>query len=155
MDFSEKLEYIIVAYRNGKIEYELFAACTNRMDKCITDSTLENASHLTQDEVNKLIEYFDLKNRTLLSFSGWKGTFDFSFIINYCKRHSLVGFENLKYDLTIMIKKKSIMTTILTFCLMTLTSFTITSCGETSESISEAKKIQSEIGMTYRLPIKI
>lgn len=70
MDFSEKLEYIIVAYRNGKIEYELFAACTNRMDKCITDSTLENASHLTQDEVNKLIEYFDLKNRTLLSFSG-------------------------------------------------------------------------------------
>ena len=54
-----------------------------------------------------------------------------------------------------MIKKKSIVTTILTFCLMTLTSFTIISCGKISESISEAKKIQSEIGMTYRLPIKI
>ena len=207
MDFSEKLDYIIVAYRNGKIEYELFAArmkellkekeehkskCINAIidnlkyciryiknvkyleqtsiknrdfeeyitdveyktnfeqlkeqyvvfdvetngirklnddllsisiydptsGKCynrylplelqpivltgwingITDSTLENASHLTQDEVNKLIEYFDLKNRTLLSFSGGKGTFDSSFIINYCKRHNLVGFENLKYE---------------------------------------------------------
>lgn len=53
-----------------------------------------------------------------------------------------------------MIKKKSIATTILTFCLMTLTSFAITSCGNNgskpSESISETQKIQSEVGMTYR-----
>lgn len=54
-----------------------------------------------------------------------------------------------------MIKKKPIVTTILTFCLMSLTSFTITSCGKTSESISEAQKIRTEVGMTYRLPIKI
>lgn len=64
----------------------------------ITDKELENATHITQAELDKLIEYFDLKNKTLLSFSGGKGTFDATFIINYCKRHNLAGFENLKYE---------------------------------------------------------
>lgn len=64
----------------------------------ITDKKIENASHISQEELNKLLDYFDLKNKTLLSFSGGKGTFDSSFIINYCKRHSLVGFEGLKYE---------------------------------------------------------
>ena len=39
-----------------------------------------------------------MKNKTLLSFSGGQGTFDSTFIINYCKRHNLVGFEKLKYE---------------------------------------------------------
>lgn len=64
----------------------------------ITDEKLNNATHITQEELDKVIEYFDLKNKTLLSFSGGQGTFDSSFIINYCKRHNLVGFENLKYE---------------------------------------------------------
>lgn len=64
----------------------------------IKDKDLENASHITQEELDKLIDFFDLKNKTLLSFSGGQGTFDLTFIINYCKRHNLVGFENLHYE---------------------------------------------------------
>ncbi len=64
----------------------------------IKDRDLEKHKHITQTELDKVIEYFDLKNKTLLSFSGGQGTFDSSFIINYCKRHNLVGFENLKYE---------------------------------------------------------
>ena len=64
----------------------------------IKDRDLENASHISQEELEKLIDFFDLKNKTLLSFSGGQGTFDSTFIINYCKRHNLVGFENLHYE---------------------------------------------------------
>jgi len=64
----------------------------------IQDEDLENLSHITQDEINKVIEYFDLKNKIILSYSGGNGTFDSSFIINYCKRHNLTGFENLQYQ---------------------------------------------------------
>lgn len=64
----------------------------------IDDEDLCKASHLTQEELDKVIDYFDLKNKILLSFSGGKGTFDSEFIINYCKRHNLYGFENLKYE---------------------------------------------------------
>lgn len=64
----------------------------------ITDEKLESAVHITQDELNKVIDFFELKNKTLLSFSGGQGTFDSTFIINYCKRHNLVGFENLHYE---------------------------------------------------------
>ncbi|WP_373437811.1 3'-5' exonuclease [Metamycoplasma equirhinis] len=64
----------------------------------IDDETIADAIHMDQDELNQLIEYFQLNDRVLLSFSGGQGTFDSSFIINYCKRHNLVGFENLKYE---------------------------------------------------------
>lgn len=64
----------------------------------ITTEQLENEEHITQEELDKLIEFFDLKNKILLSYSGGKGTFDYSFIINYCKRHKLFGFENLHYE---------------------------------------------------------
>ena len=53
-----------------------------------------------------------------------------------------------------MKKKKSIVTTILFLCLMAVSSFTITSCGNNenkpSESISETQEIQSEVDMTYK-----
>lgn len=64
----------------------------------ITNDDLENSCPLTQEELDKVIESFDLKNKILLSYSGGKGTFDSTFIINYCKRHNLNGFENLKFD---------------------------------------------------------
>lgn len=63
----------------------------------ISDEMLSNTPHLTQDEVDKIVEYFDLNNSVLLSFSGGKGTFDSSFVINYCSRHNITGFENLIY----------------------------------------------------------
>lgn len=64
----------------------------------ITDEQLEGLRHITQEEINKVIDFFDLNNKILLSYSGGRGTFDSAFIINYCKRHNLVGFENLRYE---------------------------------------------------------
>ena len=64
----------------------------------ITNRQLANLSHLTQNEVDNIINFFDLKNKTMLSFSGGKGLFDASFLINYCKRHNLYGFEGLQYE---------------------------------------------------------
>ena len=64
----------------------------------IDDNTLADATHMTQDELNWLIDYFHLKYRVLLSYSGGKGLFDFSFVQNYCKRHSIFGFDDLKFE---------------------------------------------------------
>lgn len=64
----------------------------------ITDKQLSNVSHMTQKEVEQIINYFHLKDKVLLSFSGGKGTFDYTFLINYCKRHNLYGFEDLQYE---------------------------------------------------------
>ena len=64
----------------------------------ITDKTLADATHMTQSELNELIDYFHLKDRTILSFSGGQGTFDYNFLINYCKRQFICGLEDLNYD---------------------------------------------------------
>ena len=64
----------------------------------ITDEMLENEYELSQEEMDWLINYFHLKDRILLSFSGGQGTFDSSFVQNYCKRHNIVGFENLQFE---------------------------------------------------------
>ncbi len=63
----------------------------------ITEGTLKNATHMTQEEMDQIIEFFDLKNRTLLSYSG-SGTFDSSFVNNYCERHNIHGFEDLSFE---------------------------------------------------------
>ena len=64
----------------------------------ITDETLENCVHMTQEEMAWIIDYFDLKNATLLSFSGGKGTFDSSFVSHYCKRQRITGFDDLQFE---------------------------------------------------------
>ena len=63
----------------------------------ITEETIADATHMTQEEMNQIIKYFDLKNAIVLSYSGGKGTFDSSFVINYCSRHNVKGFEDLNY----------------------------------------------------------
>lgn len=63
----------------------------------ITEDTLKGATHLTQLEMDQIIEYFGLKNSILLSYSGGQGTFDSSFVMNYCKRHEITGFEDLRF----------------------------------------------------------
>lgn len=63
----------------------------------INDKDLKKATHLTQKEVDWLLSTFDLKDATILTYSGGKGTFDSTFLINYCKRHDLFGFEGLNY----------------------------------------------------------
>lgn len=57
----------------------------------LTEEDLCDAAHITQDEMNRLVEYFDLNNAKLLSYSGGKGTFDYDFFKNYCKRHRIKG----------------------------------------------------------------
>ena len=64
----------------------------------ITEKNTEDATHMTQDEFNWLINYFQIKDRIILSFSGGKGTFDPLFITNYFKRHSITGFDNLRFE---------------------------------------------------------
>lgn len=64
----------------------------------IDDETLANSSHMTQEEFDLLNDYFHLEDRILLSFSGGKGTFDYSFVKNYCKRRGILGFDNLKFE---------------------------------------------------------
>lgn len=64
----------------------------------ITSCSLKGATHLSQDEVDQIIKYFNLKNRILLSYSGGKGLFDQDFVKNHSDRHHLVGFEKLTYE---------------------------------------------------------
>ncbi len=64
----------------------------------ITDNHLSNSLHFSQSEIDHIIDFFHLNDRTLLSFSGGKGNFDSTFLINYCKRHNLCGFEGLQYE---------------------------------------------------------
>lgn len=64
----------------------------------IDDNNLADATHMTQAEMDWLNEYFHFKDRNLLSFSGGRGTFDSSFVQNYCKRQAIFGFNNLKFE---------------------------------------------------------
>lgn len=64
----------------------------------ITDETLAEATHWTQEEVDWLIDFFHINDRVLLSYSGGDGTFDYAFVQNYCKRHGLRGFESVQLE---------------------------------------------------------
>lgn len=64
----------------------------------ITDSDLENTTHITQQEFDELIKQFNLNDVTILTYCGGPGNFDAKFLTNYCKRHNLKGAKNFKYD---------------------------------------------------------
>ena len=64
----------------------------------ITDKTLAEATHWTQEEVDWLIDFFHINDRVLLSYSGGDGSFDCAFVQNYCKRHGLTGFESVQLE---------------------------------------------------------
>ena len=64
----------------------------------ISDQTLEDSTHITQEELDQIIDYFQLRNKIILSFSGGKGTFDQNFFRNYCKRHQAEGFDVLQFE---------------------------------------------------------
>lgn len=59
----------------------------------ITKNDLKKATHLSQDEVDTLIEEFGLLNRTILTY----GSIDEKFIKNYFKRKGLCGYEKLHF----------------------------------------------------------
>ncbi len=60
----------------------------------ITSESLEKETHMDQEEFDNLTEFFDLKNKTILVFSGGKGNFDPVFLYNYLKRHNVCGFDD-------------------------------------------------------------
>ena len=62
----------------------------------IKTSDLKQYEHITQDELNELISYFKINERKILVYSGGNGCFDISFLKNYCKRHNLVGLDDLQ-----------------------------------------------------------
>ena len=64
----------------------------------ITERDLDGQTHMSQPEMDWLIDHFDLTNKTLLSYSGGQGKFDADFVINYCKRHGINGFEGLSFE---------------------------------------------------------
>ena len=59
----------------------------------ITKKDLKKATALSQDEVDVLIDAFDLCNRTILTY----GSLDKKFIKNYFKRKGLRGYEKLRF----------------------------------------------------------
>lgn len=59
----------------------------------ITDADLKGASHVTQEDLDKLIVDFDIKNRIVLHF----GDLDKPFIKSYFKRNKLLGIENFNF----------------------------------------------------------
>ena len=62
----------------------------------ITDADLKDRLHINQEEANQILEYFDLKNRTILVYGP--DNFDSLFVQNYFSRNDLIGFENLSFE---------------------------------------------------------
>lgn len=62
----------------------------------ITNSDLKNRLHINQEEANKIIDYFNLSQRTVLVYGP--DDFDALFVRNYFERHGLNGFDNLRFE---------------------------------------------------------
>lgn len=62
----------------------------------INDSDLKDRLHINQAEADKIIEFFNLKNRTLLVYGP--DDFDSLFVQNYFQRQGLTGFEDLRFE---------------------------------------------------------
>lgn len=62
----------------------------------IEEDLLQNQSPLTQDEVDQIIEKFDLENKTVVIWTG-KNYFDRIFIESYFYQHDLKGLEKIKF----------------------------------------------------------
>ena len=63
----------------------------------IVEKDLECETHITQGEFDEIINEFNLKEKTILAYSGGKSLFDARFLQNYCKRHKITGFDNFNF----------------------------------------------------------
>lgn|GEM_PF-1573497 len=63
----------------------------------ISEKTLSQATHITQEEFDRIFDFFHLNDRILLSFSGGKGTFDQSFLQHYFQRQNIKWVDSLKF----------------------------------------------------------
>ncbi len=59
----------------------------------IQDEDVKDSLPLSQDEVNRIVNEFELKNRIILHY----GNLDEKFIKEYFRRHNLIGFNNLNF----------------------------------------------------------
>lgn len=80
---------------NRLLPLELQPIVLNSYIHGITDDMLKNKNSLSQEEFNKIVKIFGLKNKIILTYSG--GNFDYDFLFNYFKRHNLSGLEGLKF----------------------------------------------------------
>lgn len=62
----------------------------------IDDEMLVDKLPLSQQEFYDIVDYFNLKNRTILTYSG--GNFDEKFLCNYLKRHKILGADILRFE---------------------------------------------------------
>lgn len=72
-----------------ELNYDIYTTHING----ITKKMLKKAKPFTQEEINKLIEEFELDKRTILTY----GNIDERFIKNYLKRKKLLGYEKMKF----------------------------------------------------------
>lgn len=61
----------------------------------IYDSDLKERLHINQAEADKIVKFFNLKNRTILVYGP--DDFDSLFVQNYFQRQGLTGFEDLRF----------------------------------------------------------
>ncbi len=61
----------------------------------ITEKDLADATALTQDEFDEIIQDFELEKRTVLIYAG--RNFDALFLSEYLKRHHILGFDKLNF----------------------------------------------------------
>lgn len=78
---------------NRDLPLELQPVVLTNFINGITTKSRSKFSPLTQQELNSLMSFFDIKNKTLLVYSGGDGNFDIEFLSNYLNRHNLIGFE--------------------------------------------------------------
>lgn len=81
---------------NRFLPLELQPSVATSYINCISDSNLKDKLHINQLEANKIIEFFNLKNRTILVYGP--DDFDSSFVQNYFQRQGLTGFEYLRFE---------------------------------------------------------
>lgn len=62
----------------------------------IKTSDLKECTPLTKQEFNEIVSEFELKSRIILTYSG--DEFDEKFLKEYMRRHSIYGFNDLKFQ---------------------------------------------------------
>ena len=81
---------------NRFLPLELQPIVLNSYIHGITNDVVKDKVALSQKEFDYVVEFFKLKDKTILTYSG--GNFDYDFLVNYFKRHNLSGLENLKFQ---------------------------------------------------------
>ncbi len=86
--------YKDVAY-NRFLPNELQPVVVNSYLHGIKDIDLIGKSPITQEEFDQIIDFFNLNNRTILSYSGSK--FDYDCLNHYFIRHGIQGWDKLNF----------------------------------------------------------